>query len=360
MAKERVTIRDVAAHAGVSHQTVSRVINGSERVLPQTRERVMISIAKLGYHPNALARSMARGASHTIACLSPNLTDFTFASLINGAETEARKHNYFWLSSSVPDLDSFVPLLNDLVTSRRVDGLLIINPYADERHTKLPGDFPVAFAGARPREGDTNSVALEDDIVGYEATRHLLDLGHRDIAMITGPMSEDAAQDRCQGYDRALDEVAIKLPPHWVIEGDWSPQSGYDALMQLATADTLPSAIFSQNDLMAAGVLRAAKDLVLDVPNDLSVIGVDDIPLAEFLEPPLTTFRQDFQQIGREAATLLIQSIDEPDAPSRQIRLPAELVVRRSTAVFNLKADGRQLTADVHQKGGDDSEKHQV
>lgn len=337
MAKSRVTIRDVAAHAGVSHQTVSRVINGSERVLPQTRERVLAAIDELGYHPNALARSMARGTSHTIACLSPNLTDFTFASLINGAETESRKHSYFWLSSSVPDLDSFVPLINDLVTSRRVDGLLIINPYADERHTKLPDGFPVAFVGARPREGGINSVALEDDVVGYEATRHLLALGHREIAMITGPMSEDAAQDRFQGYERALEEAGIAPAAQQVVEGDWSAQSGHDALMEFASSGTLPSAIFAQNDLMAAGALRAARDLGLKVPGELSVIGVDDIPLAEFLEPPLTTFRQDFQLIGREAARLLIQSIDQPDAPSRQLRLPAELIVRRSTARFNLQ-----------------------
>lgn len=335
MPKDRVTIRDVAAHAGVSHQTVSRVINDSDQVLPQTRERVMTAIDALGYYPNALARSMARGTSHTIACLSPNLTDFTFASLINGAETEARKHNYFWLSSSVPDVISFVNLVDDLVTSRRVDGLLIINPYADDRHTKLPDDFPVAFVGARPREGETNSVALEDDIVGYEATRYLLGLGHRDIAMITGPMREDATQDRCLGYEKALQEAGIEPAAQQVIEGNWSAQSGHDALMQMATAGTLPSAIFAQNDLMAAGVLRAARDLGLKVPHDLSVIGVDDIPLAGFLEPPLTTFRQDFQQIGREAAKLLIQSIDQTDASSRQLRLPAELIVRRSTAAFN-------------------------
>ena len=338
MAKNRVTIRDVAAHAGVSHQTVSRVINGSERVLPETRERVLAAIAELEYHPSALARSMARGRSHTVACLSPNLTDFTFASLINGAETESRKHNYFWLSSSVPDVASFVELVSELVTSRRVEGLVVINPYADNRHKKLPDDFPVVFIGARPREGEYSSVALDDETVGYQATRHLLQLGHRNLAMITGPMREDATQDRCQGYENALQEAGIELVAQNVIEGDWSAQSGHDALMQLAADGTLPSAIFSQNDLMAAGVLRAAKDLGLHVPDDLSVIGVDDIPLADFLDPPLTTFRQDFQLIGREAAKLLIQSIDQPGAPSRQLRLPAELVVRRSTAVFIAQA----------------------
>jgi DNA-binding LacI/PurR family transcriptional regulator len=335
VAKNRVTIRDVAAHAGVSHQTVSRVINDSDQVLPETRERVIAAIQELDYHPSALARSMARGRSHIVACLAPNLTDFTFASIINGAETEARKQDYFWLSSSVPDLSSFVELVTDLVTSRRVEGMVVINPYADERHTKLPQGFPVVLVGARPREGAYSSVALDDAAVGYEATRHLLELGHDNIAMITGPIREDATQDRYQGYERALSAAGIEPAPDRIIEGDWSAQSGHDALMQLATADNLPSAIFSQNDLMAAGVLRAARDLGLDLPNDLSVIGVDDIPLAEFLEPPLTTLRQDFQLIGREAAQLLIQNIDQPDSSSRQLRLPAELIVRRSTAVFN-------------------------
>lgn len=335
MVKGRVTIRDVAALAGVSHQTVSRVINNHERVLPQTRERVLAAIAELDYHPSALARSMARGRSHTVACLAPNLTDFTFASIINGAETEARKQNYFWLSSSVPDVDSFVELVSDLVTSRRVEGLVVINPFADDRHTKLPGDFPVVFVGARPRAGRYSSVALDDETVGYQATRHLLQLQHPAIAMVTGPLREDAAQDRCQGYERALKEAGIAPVPAWVIEGDWSPQSGYDALMELAATGRLPSAIFSQNDLMAAGILRAARDLGLHIPDNLSVVGVDDIPLAEFLMPPLTTFRQDFQQIGREAARLLIHSIDQPGAQSRQRRLPAYFVARRSTARFD-------------------------
>jgi DNA-binding LacI/PurR family transcriptional regulator len=228
--------------------------------------------------------------------------------------------------------------MEDLVDSRRVEGIMVINPYADRRYMHLPLDFPTVFAGARPREGEINSIALDDEMVGYEATRHLLDLLHRDIAMITGPMSEDATQDRCQGYERALREVGIESEPHWVIEGDWSARSGHDALMQLATADSLPGAIFAQNDLMAAGVMRATKDLGLEVPHDLSVIGVDDIPLSAFFDPPLATFHQDFQQIGRKAASLLIQSIDQPDAHSRQLRLPADLIVRRSTADFKPKS----------------------
>ena len=266
MAKERVTIRDVAALAGVSHQTVSRVINDNERVLPETRSRVLEAIAELDYHPNAMARSMAEGRSRTLACISPNLTDYTFASLISGAEIEARKQGYFWLSASAADSETFAELVSELVTSRRVEGLMVINPYADDRQHHLPLDFPLAFAGARPRDREANSVALDDVNAAYVATYHLLGLDHRQIGMITGPMSEDAAQDRCRGYERALRESDIVPARELIIEGDWLARSGYDSLMHLAQAGQLPAAIFAQNDLMAAGVLSAAKNLGLQVP----------------------------------------------------------------------------------------------
>src|SRR5512139_2713849 len=140
MPTSRPTIRDVAREAGVSHQTVSRVINGSEDVLPETRAQVEEVIQRLGYRPSAIARSMARGQTHTLACISPNLTDYTFASVIEGAETEARQHEYFLLSSSASDPQAFHELVNELIGHRRVDGLIVINPYADDRYKFLPRD----------------------------------------------------------------------------------------------------------------------------------------------------------------------------------------------------------------------------
>ncbi len=329
--RSHVTIRDVAALAGVSHQTVSRVINGSERVLPETKARVEAAIDELDYRPNAIAQSMAKGRSGILACIAPNLTDYTFASLINGAEIEARQLGYFLLSASAPDEDTFAALMDELITSRRTEALMVINPFADGRYTHLPPDFPVVFGGARPREDATNSVALDDEAVGVAATNHLLQLGHQEIGLITGPLAEDCSQDRCLGYETALRTAGITPQADWVIEGDWSARSGYDALMAFAQNGTIPSAIFAQNDLMAAGVLRAAHDLGLHVPTQLAVIGVDDIPMAAYLEPPLTTIRQDFLQIGREAAKLLIRSLEEPGAPRQHLRLPAELIVRQST-----------------------------
>jgi DNA-binding LacI/PurR family transcriptional regulator len=324
-------IRDVARRAGVSHQTVSRVINGSDGVTSETRTRVEAAIAELGYRPSAIARSMARGRTLTLACISPNLTDYTFASIIEGAETEARQHGYFLLSSSAPDETSFDALLDELVAHRRIDGGLVINPYADGRHKLIPANFPTVFVGARPRREAVDSVALDDEGVARAATQHLIDLGHRRIAIITGPQAEDCSQDRNSGYMSALRSAGIKFDSALVLEGDWSASSGYEAFMALARVDNLPTAVFAQNDRMAMGVLRAARDMNLNVPDQLAVIGVDDMPLASYFDPPLTTMRQDMARIGREAVRLLIRAIEEPKSPRQHLRLPAELVVRHST-----------------------------
>lgn len=332
MSRSRITIRDVAAHAGVSHQTVSRVINHSAAVSPATRKRVENSIAELDYRPNAIARNMAQGRTGTLACIAPNLTDYTFASIIDGAETEARLQGYFLLSASAHDEQTFAYLIDDLVNSRRVDGLMVINPYADGRHKHLLPDFPTVFAGARPREQAAASVALDDVGAAREATQHLIDLGHRRIAMVTGPMVEDCSQDRRQGYEQAMRGAGLEPSAEWMVEGDWLAPSGYRAFQDLFASPSAPSAIFAQNDQMAVGVLRAARDRGLVIPQQLSVIGVDDIPLAAYFAPPLTTFKQDFAHIGREAARLLIEQVEQPDAPSRQLRLPAQLIGRRSTA----------------------------
>jgi DNA-binding LacI/PurR family transcriptional regulator len=331
LSKSRVTIRDVANHAGVSHQTVSRVINESERVSPETRARVEAAIDELGYRPNAMARSMARGRSGVLACISPNLTDYTFASMIEGAEQEARKLGYFLLSASAPDEETFAALVDELVTSRRSEGMIIFNPYQDGRFHHLPSKHPLVFAGARPRSEATTSVALDDESVARLATQHLINLGHRKIGCITGPMSEDCSQDRSIGYQSTLENAGIEVNPTFTIEGDWSARSGYDALMHLAQEGQIPDAIFAQNDQMAVGVLRAAHDLGMQVPNQLSVIGIDDIPLAAYFEPPLTTFKQDFLRLGKEAVRLLIGSIENPDFPQQHLRLPAQLIQRQST-----------------------------
>ncbi len=331
MASNRPTIRDVARQAGVSHQTVSRVINGSEDVLPETRAVVEAAIRELGYRPSAIARSMARGSTHTLAIISPNLTDYTFASVIEGAELEARQHNYFVLSSSASDLQAFQGLVDELVGHRRVDGLIVINPYADDRYQHIPKNFPVVFVGARSHDENVCSISLDDEKVAYEATQHLISLGHKRIGLVTGPMKEDCSQDRLVGFKLALTEAGILYNPSLVFEGDWSASSGSDALLDFWHKKNLPTAIFAQNDRMAMGVMRAARDLNLDVPTQLSVIGVDDMPLSSYFDPPLTTMRQDMPLIGQEAIRKLMDIIQNDTVEQTVLKLPAQLVVRQST-----------------------------
>jgi DNA-binding LacI/PurR family transcriptional regulator len=331
MATNRPTIRDVARQAGVSHQTVSRVINGREEVLPKTRAVVESAIEQLGYRPSAIARSMARGSTHTLAIISPNLTDYTFASVIEGAEVEARQHNYFVLSSSASDPLAFHDLVDELVGHRRVDGLIVINPYADDRYMHIPKEFPVVFVGARSHDELVCSISLDDEKVAYEATQHLISLGHKRIALVTGPMGEDCSQDRLVGFKLALTEAGISYDQSLVFEGDWSASSGRDALLDFVKKDNVPTAIFAQNDRMAMGVMRAARDVNLDVPTQLSVIGVDDMPLSSYFDPPLTTMRQDMPSIGQLATRMLFNILHGKKPEVRELKLPAELVVRQST-----------------------------
>lgn len=337
MSKRNVTIRDVAEHAGVSHQTVSRVINDSKQVSPATREKVEASIEALDYRPNAIARHMALGRSHTLACISPNLTDFTFANIVEGTEAEVRKHGYYLVSSSAKTEEEFSLLVDELFTSRRAEALFVINPYADNRYQLLPPDVPTVFVAARPRGGDSfSSVALDDVNVAKQATQHLIDFGHRRVAMVTGPLAEDCSQDRCIGYNQALDDNQLGRDDSLIISGDWSATSGYEAFQKLTALSSLPTAIFAQNDRMAIGLLRAAREKGVRVPEDLSVIGVDDMPLSSYFDPPLTTMQQDLLSIGQEAARLLVDTVEQRETTPKHILLQAQLVKRQSTGPCNL------------------------
>jgi DNA-binding LacI/PurR family transcriptional regulator len=332
MTRSHPTIRQVAAKAGVSHQTISRVINGSERVSPETRAKVEVAIAEMGFSPNAMARLLAQGRSFTLACISPNLTDYTFASIIEGAETEARSLGFFLISVSAPEPASFSELVRQLVASRRAEGLMVINPYADGRYTCLPADVPTVLLGARPRPGlDLDAVSLDDVSAGREAARHLLGLGHRHIATITGPLAEDCTQDRLLGCREALGRAGLELEPALTQEGDWSASSGYAAMQAILASGREITALFAQNDRMAVGAIRALREAGLGVPADVSVIGFDDMPLASYFDPPLTTLRQDTFEMGRQAARMLVEAIQNADAPRCHRLLTAELVARAST-----------------------------
>jgi DNA-binding LacI/PurR family transcriptional regulator len=332
MTSKRPTIRDVAQLAGVSHQTVSRVINQYDRINPETRKKVDDAIEVLGYHPSAIARSMSYGGTRTFACISPNLTDYTFASMIEGAETYAREHGYFLISATAPDASSFQNLVEQLVQSRRTEGLLVINPYADKRYLYLPKDVPVVLLGARPRTKGLASVALDDKQGGYLATKHLLSLGHKQIALISGPLEEDCVQDRINGYKKALDEAGLPIDKELIYSGDWSATSGQVGVENLIKQGTYFSAIFAQNDRMATGAIHFMQKIDWRIPEDVSIVGFDDMPLSSYFNPSITTIRQDVPILGHNAVRLLINKIEYPGEEIQQLLYTPELVVRNSTS----------------------------
>jgi DNA-binding LacI/PurR family transcriptional regulator len=333
--KSRPTIKDVAARAGVSRQTVSRVINDKGEVSAETRARVLVAIEELGYRPSAVARSMVAGRTCMLGCISPNLTDYTFACIIESAQAEARRQGYFILTGSAPTEADVEPLLEEMLL-RRVDGLLVINPHADDRyHHFLPlveKGMAVVYLNNTPQAEPVSSVRCDDHEGGYQATHYLIALGHTAIATLVGPDNEECTFDRLAGYRQALAQAGLDFDPALTASGDWSATSGYQATLRLLGAGRSFSAIFAQNDRMAVGAIRALREVGHPVPDDVSVIGFDDIPLASYFDPPLTTFRQPMEESGRRAARLLIETIQNPDRPPEQVLTHARLIERASCA----------------------------
>jgi len=329
---KRPTIRDVAAEAGVSRETVSRVINKKDRVAPETEAKIHAAIAELGYQPNEIARSLARGRSKNLALISSNLIDYTFACIFHNSEKIARLHGYTLIASSAPDEDTFQILMDDFIGSQRAEGLIVINAYNDNRFELVPKKIPTVFIGRwDPEKGhEVNSVGIDQTSIAEIAAQHLVDLGHRRIACVSGPLSEKSAQDRVNGFSTAMHKSGILFDDSLIGEGDWSASSGYAAFNQLWEIDQSITAVSAHNDRMAVGVLRAAYDKGIMVPEQLSVIGIDDIPLASYFAPSLTTVR--LPDFGREAVELLIQSIEDLSSSPRHVVLPVEIVIRKSTS----------------------------
>ncbi len=336
--RSRLTIQDVARKAGVSRQTVSRVLNNKGEVSQETRQRVLEVIAELDYRPSAVARSMARGQTCTLGCIAPTLTDFTFASIIEGAQAEARRLGYFILTGSAPTEREVESLLEEFL-HRRVDGLMVFNPYADQRFRHLlpliESGTPIVYLGNTPCGEPVSSVRCDDQDGGFQATRYLLQLGHTVIATITGPPNEECTGDRLNGYRRALEQAEIPLDSRLIVNGNWSALSGYQATRTLLETGVPFTAIFAQNDQMAIGAIHALREAGLSVPRDVSVIGFDDIPLASYFDPPLTTLRQPMAELGMWAARLLVEAIRNPNHPMERILLQARIVERASCASLN-------------------------
>ncbi len=323
-----VVMADVAKLAGVSLQTVSRVINDSPHVKAATRQRVEDAMRKLEYRPNPVARALVTGRSRTRGVVSFDTTLFGPASTLFGIERAAHDADYFVSIVSLRSLDrSSVMSAVERLRAQGVDGILVIAPQesASQAILHLPQDVPVVAAEAGP--GESVPLVAVDQVEGARlATQHLLELGHRTVWHISGPVDWLEAQDRVDGWRSTLEAAGAAPPP--VLVGDWSARSGHELGSQLADDVT---AVFVANDQMALGVLRSLHEAGRRIPADISVVGFDDIPEAEYFTPPLTTVRQNFNEMGRRSLLLLLEQIESRSrAPVRET-VPPELIVRAST-----------------------------
>jgi DNA-binding LacI/PurR family transcriptional regulator len=326
-----VVMADVARLAGVSLQTVSRVLNDSPHVRVDTRDRVLDAMRKLDYTPNSVARALVTGRSRTLGVVSFDTTLYGPASTLLGIERAAHAAGYFVSIVSLEALDrESVTSAIARLRNQGVDGIVVIAPKESAAHTilQLPAEVPIVAAEAGP--GGNVPLVEIDQVEGARlATRHLLELGHRTVCHVSGPRDWLEAQDRERGWRSTLEAAGAAAPS--VLAGDWSPASGYELGRRLAADDDV-TAVFVANDQMALGVLRALHEAGRSVPGDISVVGFDDIPEAAYFMPPLTTVKQDFNEMGKRSLHLLLERIERGEAAPARETVAARLIVRASTA----------------------------
>jgi DNA-binding LacI/PurR family transcriptional regulator len=323
------SIADVAALAGVSPQTVSRVSTGADKVRPQTKTKVLAAMSELGYSPNRAARALRNGSFGAIGLIAHRLGRTGEAKTVEAVVEAAQQAGY-----TVTLVDLETPSADDVsdavvrLNNQALDGLIIIRAETyPAAAVTFPARLPVVVADSR-FTGHHPGVGSDQTAGSRRAVRHLLDLGHRTVHHLAGPGGSRPAEMRSESWRRTLRKAGVEPPP--VFEGDWTARSGYEQGLLIAADETV-TAVFCANDEMAAGLIRALGEHGRAVPGQVSVVGFDDIPIAGYLSPPLTTVAQDFPAIGRELVAMVVHHIDTGVAGREHRLIPTRLVVRDST-----------------------------
>ncbi len=327
------TMKDIARLAGVSTSTVSHVINKSRFVSDEIAERVNNAAQQLNYAPSALARSLKMNRTKTIGMLVTTSTNPFFGEVVKGVERSCYHQGYnLILCNTEGDNQRMKASINTLL-QKRVDGLLLMCSTLEgerldvfDRYPDIPivvMDWgPILFASDKIQDNSLQG--------GYMAAKHLIECGHKEIGCITGPLIRHQAQMRYEGYKRALAEAGIAINPDWIVESDFECEGGYQAFEKLYQRGKLPSALFVSNDMMAMGVIQAASQRGLRIPDDLSLIGYDDVHIAKFMTPALTTIHQPKYRLGKAAVDTLLYRLENPDTTAQVVQLEPTLVVRNS------------------------------
>lgn len=327
------TIREVAKKAGVSVTTVSHVVNQTRFVAEETEKRVVAAMQQLNYRPNTLARSLRRGETHTIGLIIPDSANPYFAEVARAMEEQAFRAAYSTILCNSGNNLEKEKRYTEVLINKQVDGIIFMACGNDilslqeliERRT------PAIIVDRLLDQIELDSVVSDNFQGGYLATNHLISTGHHRIAIIRGPSNVTPSAKRFDGYLKALEENGIPANPSWIKSGDFHPPSGYHATVELLSLAERPDAIFACNDLMAIGALRAAYEANLKVPADLSIIGYDNIELASFTQPALSTIAQPIDNLAERTIHLLLNKISNPYSPSIREFLSNQLIIRETT-----------------------------
>lgn len=325
------TIKDVAREAGVSVATVSRVLNESGPVSEETRRRIQEIAERLRYTPHGAARSLITRTTHTVGALLPELHGEFFSEVIRGIDQTARRQGYHLLvTSSHADRSEVAAALRAM--RGRVDGLLVMSPDLDGRtlQSNIPRGIPVVLINAAD-DGTFDTVSIDNHGGARAVARHLLALGHRRLAMICGAEGNHDADERRRGWRETLQEAGIAHDQALEVRGDFTERSGYLAAQELLRATPRPTAIFAANDSMAIGALGALREAGVRTPEDVAIAGFDDITIARYLSPPLTSVHVDISELGAKATEKLLAGVRGPLPGPHHVLLPTRLVARQST-----------------------------
>jgi LacI family transcriptional regulator len=348
-----LTLEDIARLSGVSRSTVSRVINVDTNVKEETRQKVLRVIQSINFQPNLAARSLAAGRTSIIGLVIPAgvsalFVDPYFPQFIQGVSTACNLHAYsvmLWLAEPEFERRTISQILhNGLVDGVVVSSALIVDPISNSLYES---QMPFIQVGRHPTL-DINYIDVDNTRASRDATLHLLRLGRKAVATITGPQNQVAGFDRYQGYQLAMQDRQLPLRPELVVEGDFTELGGYTAMLRLLPER--PDAVFIASDMMAVGAIRAIHEANLRIPEDIAVIGFDDIPTASKIDPALTTVRQPVRSMGALAVEMLIDIIAHPGAQTRHILVDTELVIRSSCGTLKSTPEGgdeRKNTIDL-------------
>lgn len=328
------TIYDVASEAGVSMATVSRVVNGNPNVKPSTRKKVLDAIERLGYRPNAVARGLASKKTTTVGVIIPDISSIFFSELARGIEDIATMYKYnIILCDSDQNKEKELHLLNTLL-EKQVDGIVFMGGRISDEHVSefKKSPVPVVLAATVDEQGETPSVNIDYKRAAYDAVSDLIERGHKRVAMVSGPLADPInGHYKFEGYQRALEESGLTFEDRYVVVGDYTYDSGIEAVQTFLKEKEKPTAIFVGSDEMALGVIHGAQDAGYKVPEDFEVISFNNTRLALMVRPTLTTVVQPMYDIGAVAMRLLTKYMNDEEVEDHAVVLPHRIEYRKST-----------------------------